>query len=142
MRLDDRWRYALLGGLASVPFTVLVYLTAADGVSPVPIFLGGALAGYLYEGDRAGTRSVGLRAGVVGSLPAGWVLFELLGITPALEGPVWFRVTAFAVALLYVTVFLALVAGLGALVGLLGARTGDWVARKTGQGQPPTVGSE
>lgn len=139
---DERWRYALLGGLASIPFTVVVYLTSANRVTLVPVFFGGALAGYLVDGDRETLRWVGLRAGAIGALPATVVLVEMTSAATALGGPVWLRTTGLGLVLGTAVTLLALAAGLGALVGFLGARAGAWLTRKTGRRPGRAVGVE
>lgn len=140
-RLGDGWRYALVGGLASVPFTAASYWQTGSELSVSPVFFGGLLAGYLAgraTGDRTG---VGARAGLVGALPVLWMLTDILLATSALAGPAWFVAADTALVVLMGGVFALLCLAVAALVGAVGGRVGGWLAGVVGPRRPPTVGS-
>lgn len=138
--MSKRWKYALLGGLPSIPVTVWLYLqsSAENEFSLSAVFLGGLLAGYLAtaaatEVDVVG---VGLRAGVVGALPILWILVDFLEAATVLSGPLWFRFIAISMVVLLIT---SVILGVAGFVGLLGAKVGSWLAKKAGTRQTASV---
>lgn len=134
----DRWRYALLGGLASISVTTLTYWQSGSELSLSPVFLGGLLAGYLACRETGSAGDTGFRAGLIGGVPALWLLADVLGAASALSGPPWFVATGLVVT---VGFLLVVVFGFAALVGALGGRVGGWLARRLGRGRSPTVGT-
>ena len=142
LRMTETWKYALIGGLASLPFTIGCYWLSGMGseFSLNMVFFGGLFAGYLASAAATATNSssVGFRAGVVGGLPGLWLLVDLLEAAIAWASPLWFRVAA--VSMLAVG-FTAVLLGFAGLVGLLGAKAGGWLARKTGANRTPPIGN-
>lgn len=139
--LSDTWKYALVGGLISVPLTTVGYWQSGSELSLSPVLLGGLLAGYLARRATGTADGVGVRAGVVGALPTLWILADVLGAASALSGPTWFMAVGvgFTGAILLVVAVVGF--GLGALAGALGARAGSWLAGRTGRRGPPAAGS-
>lgn len=133
-KLTDTWRYALIGGVASIPLTVGFYWLSGTGneLSLNMIFFGGLLAGNLARTapTEIDSTAVGLRAGIVGSLPAVWLLGDLLWDAATMSGPVWFRVVGVGFIMTTATVFTVVLA---ALVGLLGAKVDSWLAKRYGR---------
>ena len=122
------WKYALIGGLASLPFTTLSYWQTGSELSLGAVLFGGILAGYLARRAGGETSGVGTRVGIVGGLPVLWVVFDVLAATSGLAGPAWF-VTSATLLTVGCTVVVAVVGfGLSALVGEVGTRIGSWVA--------------
>lgn len=111
----------------------------SDELSLNMVFIGGMLAGYLARtaGSRTDVATVGVRAGVVGSLPGLWLVATLLEAAIGWSSPLWFRIVAVSVLLVGFTSMLLVFA---ALVGLLGTKVGGWVAGKTGSERTPSVG--
>jgi len=142
LRVTATWKYALIGGLTSLPFTIGLYWLSGMGseFSLNVVFFGGLLAGYLASAAAMETNSssVGFRAGVVGGLPGLWLLMDLLEAAIAWSSPLWFR--ALAASMLAVG-FTTVLLGFAGLVGLLGAKAGGWLARKTGAHRTPPVGN-
>ena len=140
LRVTETWKYALIGGVASLPFTIGLYWQSGMGseFSLNMVFFGGLFAGYLASAAATETEasSVGFRAGVLGGLPGLWLLVDLLKAAIAWGSPLWFRVVV--VSLLAVG-FTAVLLGFAGLVGLLGAKVGGWLARKTGTQRTPPV---
>jgi hypothetical protein len=138
-RRSETWRYTLLGGLIALPGTALLYWQSADTVTYGPILLGGLVAGYVYDGEKATRRRIGARTGLIGGLPALWPLADMFGALPALAGPAWFRVagTGLGVGTALVVSLVAL--GLAAVTGVVGAAVGDWLSRKTGRRGSPAA---
>lgn len=103
---DERFRTAVLLGLASIPFTVaLSWESAPTSFSAEAVVAAGLLAGLhyadrssenadvgLFEGLRYGkrpavSRRAGVVAGVVGSAPAvGWAIGSMLELAGSLPG--------------------------------------------------------
>lgn len=138
LRIAETWRYALVGGLVSIPLTGGLYWLSGAGneLSFNAVLLGGLLAGYLAT--RAPTAvdstAAGIRAGVIGGLPGLWLLGDVLAAATALTGPTWFRVTGIGMV---VVAFSGFVFGLGALAGGVGAVVGAWLARRVGHRARP-----
>jgi hypothetical protein len=140
--VTETWKYALVGGIASIPLTIGLYWQSGMGneFSLNMVFFGGLFAGYLVSAAATGADapSVGFRAGVVGGLPGLWLLVDLLEAAVAWSSPLWFRVVAVSVLAVGFTTILLGIAG---LVGLLGAKVGGWLAKKTGTQRTPSVGN-
>jgi hypothetical protein len=141
LRISETWKYALIGGLLSLPLTIGLYWQSgmSDELSLNMVFIGGVLAGYLARSaaTRTDVATAGVRAGLVGSLPGLWFVATLLEAAIWWSSPLWFRVVAVSVLLFGFTSMLLVVSG---LVGLLGAKVGGWVVVKTGAERTPPVG--
>ena len=136
----DPWKYALFGGIASMPFTVWQYLQSSpeNEFSLGAVFFGGLLAGYLASAaaTEIDVIDVGFRAGVIGALPVLWILVDFLEAATVLGGPLWFQVIAISMVVLLVT---SVILGFAGFIGLLGAKAGGWLAKKTGTHQTASV---
>lgn len=128
---SSTWRCALVGGITSIPLTVGLYWLSGMGneLSLNMVFFGGLIAGFLAKTRRtdANASAAGIRAGIVGVVPGLWFLVDVSEAATALSGPLWFR--SAAIILVAGTIVVVLF-GLGALVGLLGAKVGGWLAGK------------
>lgn len=131
---SDTWRFALLGGLASLPFTTASYWQTGSELSLSPVFFGGLLAAYLARRKHGTAKGVGLRAGLIGGLPGLWVLYDVLVAATALSGPPWFMAAGVVMTALFLMTVAVLAFGLSALVGAVGGRVGGWLAGETGGG--------
>lgn len=129
--VSSTWKCALVGGITSIPLTVGLYWLSGigDELSLNMVFVGGLIAGFLAKtrGTDANASAAGIRAGIVGAFPGLWFLVDVSEAATALSGPLWFRTTA--ITLIAGTIVVVLF-GLGALVGLLGAKVGGWLAEK------------
>ncbi|WP_324663495.1 DUF5518 domain-containing protein [Haloarcula sediminis] len=131
------WQYAILGGLASVPLTLALYLRAPGTTWDVSgIALCALAAGYLAKRRGLESTPVGLRAGAVGAFPVLLSVAELVPVVLSFTQPAWFT----AVQLALVTVSVPLLVGTAALVGGVAGRLGGWLAERGGHPQTP-VGS-
>ncbi len=131
--LDDTWKYAILGGAASLPFTAASYWQTGSKVSLVSVLGGGLLAGY-FRTRNTGTRDhVGARAGLIGRLPILVMVFDMLRIAFESSNPLWFSV----IAVLMTLALAVLSFGLAALVGELGAIVGSKLAKRKGPRHRP-----
>jgi len=139
-RVTETWKYALIGGLASLPFTISLYWLSGmgDEFSLNIVFFGGLLAGYLAKAAATDTdgSSVGFRAGVVGGLPGLWQVVDLLKSAITLPNPLWFRIVAVS---MLIVAFTTILLGFAGIVGLLGAKVGGWLAKKTGTQRTSTA---
>ncbi|AXG10952.1 DUF5518 domain-containing protein [Haloplanus rubicundus] len=129
--IPEPWRYALLGGLLALPGTAYLYWQSGTELSVGPVLLGGVVAGYLYRGTER--RRVGVRTGLIGGLPALWMLADALAVVPGVGGPAWFRVAAGGMGVLTMLLFTLLAFALAAVAGVVGAAVGDWLSEKTGR---------
>jgi hypothetical protein len=130
------WKYALIGGLASIPLTAgLHWLSGIENDMFVNmIIFGGLLAGFLAEVRQIDGKSVGFRAGVVGGLPILWFVFEALRfVVTGPAGPIRFRIGAVVMIVGFTIASLFLSGG----VGFVGAKIGRWLAKKTDTQRPP-----
>jgi hypothetical protein len=137
-RPTPAWRYGLVGGLTSIPLTAgLYWLGAANELSLNMVFVGGLVAGYLAAVGTEQVRAapVGVRTGLVGSLPAIWLVLDAFLVAGTVRGPVWFRTFGTGVILISATVVAVLIS---IVVGVLGAKVGGWLATKLGH-RPTTV---
>lgn len=138
--LTATWKYAIVGGLVTVPLTLNRYWSAGvdDVISLNAVVLGGIVAGYLAKRSAdADARRAGVRAGLVGGLPALWLLGGGFLSAAAAAEPTWFL----AVAALFGVAIALFVLGLASLSGLLGAKVGGWLAEKRNGGRsvPPSA---
>lgn len=108
---------------------------AGDELSLDAVVLGGLLAGYLAEGRRGDAAVAGGRAGLIGGLPAVWVLAGDVVPAVAAAGPAWFRGMATLLAVGVAVVVLAF----AGLAGAVGGRVGGWLAEKRGHGRVPSA---
>lgn len=139
-RSDTAWKYALVGGLVSVPIAAGEYwLSGAGDTFPMTfVLVGGVVAGALARRRFAHPGRAGAGAGAVGGLAAlGWILPALLD-TAADFAAAWSTPVA---GVLIAAAFGLVVLWLSALVGLLGGAIGGWLTTKLGGRRAPAVGS-
>jgi len=129
-------RYALIGGLIALSGTAFLYWQSSSELTIGPILVGGLVAGYLYDGERSERRRVGVRTGLIGGLPALWLLADLLTATLGAGGPAWFRAAAGVMGVGAMLLFTLLTFALAAVTGVVGTAVGDWLSRKTGRRRP------
>ena len=128
-RLTDTWRYALIGGLGSIPLTLGLYWLSGMGneLSLNMVLVGGLVAGFLAKREDVDIGSVGLRAGVIGVLPGLWLLFDTAMAAVGVAEPI--QLQAIAIVLMVgVSVVILLVGG---IAGIIGAKIGAWLATKS-----------
>ncbi|WP_262175161.1 DUF5518 domain-containing protein [Haloarcula laminariae] len=123
------WQYAILGGLASVPLTLVLHLRApgttwdASGIA-----LCALAVGYLAKRRGLESTPVGLRAGAVGAFPVLLSVAELVPVVLSFTQPAWFTALQLALVALMLPVFV----GVTAVVGALSGRLGGWLAERGG----------
>lgn len=125
---DEGWRYALIVGIASTPFTILLYWHSYPDFShPVsPVFFAGLLVGFIANRRGVAARQIGKRTGLVAALPVLWPFFDLLVFISGLSQPVWFSGVSM-MAILFMSV---VIIGISVLVGMIGSILGEWLTGK------------
>ena len=129
LQLTETWTYALVGGLLALPFTALEVWRSPERITLGAVLVGSALAGYLIKRRSGNSTATGLRAGVIGGLPALWALTELLRAITNVPNPPWFRAVSVAMALAFGGLIVVILAVSGALAG----RFGGWLAERGGR---------
>ena len=89
------------------------------------------IVGYRYGGTER--RRVGIRAGLIGGLPALRMVADALAVVRGVDGPAWFRAAAGSMGVLTILLFVLLAVALAAVAGVVGVAVGDWLSRKTGR---------
>ncbi len=118
---SDIWSYALVGGAVSLLLGTVRYWQTGVELALFPIFVGGFVAGYLQQ-SRLGERdNAGFVAGLIGALPALWVVYGLVKTSFGFSNPLWF----YGVFVLMVTVATVVVFALSGCIGSVGARLGS-----------------
>ncbi|MFC7203297.1 DUF5518 domain-containing protein [Haloferax namakaokahaiae] len=136
--LSDTWTFALLGGVASIPFTTLSYIETGSEMSLSAVLVAGLLAGYLAQRTTGTSDGVGIRVGLVGGLPVVLVIADILAAASGLGGPTWFVVAGYLGMVGVVLLVATLGFGLSALVGKIGAKIGSRLAGSGGRQSPPS----
>jgi len=129
-QLTETWTYALVGGLLAFPFTALEVWRSPENVTFGAVLVGSVFAGYLIKRRGGNSTATGLRAALVGGLPAIWALNELLWAVTNIPNPPWFRVISVAMTLAFGGLIFAVMAVVGAITG----RFGGWLAERRGHG--------
>jgi hypothetical protein len=129
---DERFRTAVVLGIASIPFTVGVnWILAPDTTEATPILIACVLSGYLYESRSVSTARAGMLTGFVGGIPIvvrnSWTAFtdvwEYLIVIHAVSNSVILATVSVGVALLAVVVMPVVLM----VVGWIGGVVGGWV---------------
>lgn len=117
------WKYAVVGGLASIPLTVgAFWLAGGGGRFPLlVVFFGGLVAGLF---DRDVSARAGIGAGVIGGLPGlGWIL-PAMRSTASDFATAWSLPPVEPVLLALFGVIVLVIAG---VIGLIGGVAGGWL---------------
>lgn len=128
-RFDSSWKYGLVGGLVSIPLTIIssTWVGTMLNQPATGILLGAMLAGYLAASASRQAANAGVLAGLVGGVPASvWAVGWLVGLP---DGPivVWSNPLSELLFLLLVTAALiAFSVGVGAVGGIFGG----WFSKK------------
>lgn len=122
----ERSRTAVLAGLATIPFTILLsWESDPSTFSGTPIFVAGLLVGYLYRDRSMGSRRAGKLTGIVGAVPAViWSAVYVLSV---------FRTEPTRIAGVFAAlapIGIAVGAGILVLIGVVGAIVGNWIAKR------------
>ena len=128
-QFDRVWKYALVGGLVSIPLTVtLSEWTGSTLDQPATgILFGAMLTGYLAANASRQAANAGILAGLVGGVPTSvWAVGWLLELP---DGPIllWSNPLPEVVFLLLVT---ATLIAFAMVVGAVGGLLGGWLSKK------------
>ncbi len=123
---DEQSRTAVLAGLATIPFTILLSWDSDPSTfSGTPVLVAGLFVGYLYYDRQTESRQAGKLTGIVGAAPV--VIWSVVDWLPFLRTePPGFVVAGSLLALIVI----AIGVGLFALIGLVGAIVGNGVAER------------
>ena len=129
LQLTETWTYALVGGLLALPFTALEVWQSPESITLGAVVVGSIFAGYLIKRRGGNSTATGLRAALIGGIPALWALNELLQAIPNIPNPPWFQAVSVGMALAFGGLMLVVAAVFGALAG----RFGGWLAERRGR---------
>ncbi|WP_338742275.1 DUF5518 domain-containing protein [Haloplanus salilacus] len=129
LQLSETWTYALVGGLLALPFTALEVWRSPENITLGAVVAGSVFAGYLIKRRGGNSTATGLRAALIGGIPALWALNELLWAVSSIPNPPWFQAVSVGMALAFGGLILLVVAVSGALAG----RFGGWLAERRGR---------
>lgn len=123
------WKYALLGGLVSMPLVLIDYWLSGlgDTFPTTMVFFGGLLAGFLAQRDAVDGARAAMGAGVVGGLPGYVFILPAMVRTSQSFASAWSSPLAAAVLMVFMGLFII---GINALTGLIGGMVGGWLAKK------------
>ena len=127
-QMTETRKYALIGGLLALPFTMLEAWRSPENIALGMLVLGSVLAGYLIKRRGGNSTETGLRAALIGGLPLLLALGELLWAVPNVPNPLWFQAVGVGMIVASGGVMLAVVGACGALAG----RFGGWLAERRG----------
>mgnify|MGYP000173936998 CR=1 FL=1 len=127
LRDNYTWKYALLGGLISIPLVIGDYWLSGMGhyFSFNMVFFGGLLAGFLAKRDAANASKAAIGAGILGGLPGYIWIFPAMVRTWRSFATSW---SSPIVATLVMTLAGVMMIGASALGGFLGGLVGGWLA--------------
>ncbi|PCR90614.1 DUF5518 domain-containing protein [Natrinema ejinorense] len=123
---EEAWRYPIIAGLASIPFTLALQTLAADNYILAPVLVAGSFVGYLFRSRPPESRRVGWRTGLVGGLALSWGLAGFSTRVPetarTASTGAFMLVGLAAVGVVYIVLY-------GAL-GALGSIAGAWMGNR------------
>ncbi|WP_226006718.1 DUF5518 domain-containing protein [Natrinema salinisoli] len=132
---DDSFRFAILAGLATIPFTVALSwdsvsvssegMVLGGSISGEALLLAGAIVGYRYSGRETETSRAGMWTGLVGAI--GMAIVTVAN-TVATIGTVSSRLAVIAVV--STSILLAIGVGLTVLVVMATAAVTGWVTER------------
>ncbi|WP_372912569.1 DUF5518 domain-containing protein [Salinigranum sp.] len=127
------WRYALVGGVVSIPLTIGLnwYAGTPSHFSLNMVVVGGLVAGYLAKRDAVEAKLAGVRAGLVGAAPG--LVWFLRGIISRMDTALSAEVAVVAAVGVGVVVL-----GIGAIAGLVGGAVGGWLFEQVRHHLPPS----
>ena len=101
LQLTETWMYALVGGLLALPFTAVEVWQSPENITLGAVVVGSAFAGYLVKRRDGNSTATGLRAALIGGIPALWALKELFWTIKTIPNPPWFQTVSVAIALAF-----------------------------------------
>jgi hypothetical protein len=133
------WRYAVVGGLASLPLSIVYHWWSGMGnhFSTLPILLGGLLAGSLAHTNSRKPAKAGIGAGIIGGVPAYVFILPPMARTATEVATAWSSPLGAVVVVAFSAPAIVVIA---ALPGWIGGFVGGWLAEKVGGKQVAPVG--
>lgn len=128
------WKYAIIGALVSIPVSIASLLQYGNKISLTGVLIGGLFAGFLAKIWHGSTDLVGVRTGIIGSIPISVIVYEMGTAVSELSNPTWFSTVLIAL----IGVIGAISLGLSLFLGWIGAKVGDWLATRIIDRDSPT----
>jgi hypothetical protein len=123
---ENKWRVPLFAGITSMPFVVNQDWQSST-YSVTPLLLVGVGVGYVSQRRALDRGLLGRRTGFVGSVPALWMLVDMLRTSVNVYTTLWFFVVQVGAS---VGGYLAAI-GFSVLAAVLGTTVGHWLAAKS-----------
>uniref|UniRef100_UPI002630F116 DUF5518 domain-containing protein n=1 Tax=Haloplanus sp. TaxID=1961696 RepID=UPI002630F116 len=101
LQLTETWTYGLVGGLLALPFTALEVWHSPESITLGAVLVGSVFAGYLIKRRGGNSTATGVRAALIGGIPALWALTELLRAISNIPNPPWFQAVSVGMALAF-----------------------------------------
>lgn len=124
--LDRSWKYPIVAGLGSIPFTLFLQWLSAGNLVLVPVLFTGLVVGYLFTEQRISSRRAGWRAGLVGGLALLWGGFQFLALIPEYQ----FTIAGSALAGFSTALVVCLYIVIYGVIGGIGGAIGEWLANR------------
>lgn len=124
LRADPAWRYPVLLGALSIPFTLALNWGAPNTLGIEPVFVAALLAGFVVDGERPVPTHAGFRTGLVGSIGLVPTIFATADLQAVPSPSFW--VVAALLTFLIAAIFVAVTG----MVGALGGEIGNWLSER------------
>ncbi|SIR89831.1 hypothetical protein SAMN05421858_4456 [Haladaptatus litoreus] len=128
-KTSSEWKYALIGGLISIPLTVgYNWFFEPEIYSLIMATIGGMIASYLAKRNALRIYRTGIGAGALGAIPALVMAFSPLSDIATK----WLGSGAIVFTVIVVPLVIMAILAIGAVLGFIGAAIGGWLATKFG----------
>jgi Family of unknown function (DUF5518) len=128
-KTSSEWKYALIGGLISIPLTVgYHWFFEPEIYSLIMATTGGVIAGYLAKRNGLRIYRTGVGVGTLGAIPALVMAFSPLSDIATK----WLGSGAVVFMVIVVPLVVLAILAIGAVLGFIGGAIGGWLATKFG----------
>lgn len=131
-KTNEILKYALIGGLISIPLTLLynTYYVGGDSFTIGLVFFGGIISGYLANRASLRASAAGFYAGLIGAIPAYVIgISDIVTSATNTVSTVSSSIGVVLTALLFTVIIFAM----GGITGTLGGVFGGWLTKKFGK---------
>jgi peptidoglycan/LPS O-acetylase OafA/YrhL len=132
---EETWKYPILVGLISIPFTSILQWLSIEKYIFIPVLLAGFVIGSKFHKRQLSSRRAGWRTGIIGGLVIIGFSFRFLTVIfDSTQSFVW---TLFlGILLVLITAIYILVFG---IIGAIGGIVGGILTERFIQHQPPST---